>query len=134
VLSTPNEVDITGEAREPVWDPTLGIPVEIIWQGTAAHRLVTIGDSLTHGFASGAVYQTDLSYSAIIADELGWDGLRYPRYGGPGGLPLNLELLMRELDQHFAPRWTGGSCRWHCFAAGSSWIRWRTTGSGGPVR
>lgn len=101
MLSTPNEVDITGEAREPVWDPTLGIPVEIIWQGTAAHRLVTIGDSLTHGFASGAVYQTDLSYSAIIADELGWDGLRYPRYGGPGGLPLNLELLMRELDQHF---------------------------------
>jgi hypothetical protein len=84
-----------------VWDPTLGIPVEIVWQGTAAHRLVTIGDSLTHGFASGAVYQTDLSYSAIIADELGWDGLRYPRYGGPGGLPLNLELLMRELDQHF---------------------------------
>jgi hypothetical protein len=101
VLSTPNEVDVTGEAREPVWDPTLGIPVEIVWQGTAAHRLVTIGDSLTHGFASGAVYQTDLSYSAIIADELGWDGLRYPRYGGPGGLPLNLELLTRELDQHF---------------------------------
>lgn len=47
------------------------------------------------------MYQPDLSYSAIVADELGWDGLRYPRYGGPGGLPLNLELLMRELEQHF---------------------------------
>ncbi|MGH3782930.1 MAG: hypothetical protein ACRDRO_20490, partial [Pseudonocardiaceae bacterium] len=99
--NTPDEVDITAQAREPVWDPTLGIPVDITWRGSATHRLVTIGDSLSQGFASGAVYQTDLSYSAIIADELGWDGLRYPRYGGPGGLPLNLELLMRELEQHF---------------------------------
>jgi len=41
---TPKDVDITGQAREPVWDPTLGISVEIAWQGTAAHRLVTIGD------------------------------------------------------------------------------------------
>jgi hypothetical protein len=82
-------------------DPTLGITVDNAWQGVPAHRLVTIGDSLSQGYASGAVYQTDLSYSAIIADELGWDGLRYPRYGGPGGLPLNLELLMRELEKHF---------------------------------
>jgi hypothetical protein len=67
-----------------VEDPTLGITVANAWQGAPVHRLVTIGDSLSQGYASGAVYQTDLSYSAIIADELGWDGLRYPRYGGPG--------------------------------------------------
>jgi len=100
-VSRPNEVDGTTEGREPLWDPALGIPVDTAWQGTPVHRLVSIGDSLTQGFASGAVYQTDLSYSAIIAYELGWDGLRYPRYGGPGGLPLNIELLMRELEQHF---------------------------------
>ncbi|MBA2472586.1 MAG: hypothetical protein H0V41_10240, partial [Pseudonocardiales bacterium] len=47
------------------------------------------------------MYRTDLSYSAIVAYELGWAGLRFPRYGGPGGLPLNLELLMRELEQRF---------------------------------
>jgi hypothetical protein len=100
-VGIPEEIDVTTQAREPVWDPTLGIPVETAWQGTPAHRLVSIGDSLAQGFASGAVFQTDLSYSAIIADELGWNGLRYPRYGGPGGLPLNLELLMRELESHF---------------------------------
>ncbi|MGH3550137.1 MAG: hypothetical protein ACRDQU_18895 [Pseudonocardiaceae bacterium] len=100
-MDIPEEVDITREARKPEWDPTVGIEVHPVWEGTPRHRLVTIGDSLTQGFASGAVYQTDLSYSAIVAYELGWAGLRYPRYGGPGGLPLNLELLMRELEAHF---------------------------------
>ena len=100
-MSTPDDVVITSEAREPVWDPALGIPVDTTWQGTPTNRLVTIGDSLTQGFASGAIYQTDLSYSATIAYELGCDGLRYPLYGGPGGLPLNIELLMRVLEERF---------------------------------
>ena len=100
-MSPPDDVVITTEAREPVWDPTVGIPVDTTWQGTPANRLVTIGDSVTQGFASGAIYQTDLSYSATIAYELGWDGLRYPIYGGPGGLPLNIELLMRVLEERF---------------------------------
>lgn len=84
-----------------MWDPTLGIPVVSDWQGTPRHRFVSIGDSITHGFRSGAVFETDLSYSAIIAHQLGWDGLRYPHYDGPGGLPLNIERMMRELEQHF---------------------------------
>jgi hypothetical protein len=100
-MSPPDDVVVTTEAREPVWDPTLGIPVETAWQGRPINRLVTIGDSLTQGFASGAIYQTDLSYPATIAYELGWDKLRYPIYGGPGGLPLNIELLMRVLEERF---------------------------------
>ncbi|HEX2297875.1 MAG TPA: hypothetical protein VHH34_05050 [Pseudonocardiaceae bacterium] len=92
------DVEIKSVPREPVTDPTLGIPVATAWHGTPAHRLVSIGDSLTHGFASGAVSATDLSYSAIIAHELGWAGLRFPRYEF-GGLPLNIELLLRELEQ-----------------------------------
>jgi len=99
----PDDLPVTTVAREPVWDSTLGIVVDNDWQGEPPHRLVSIGDSLTQGFMSGAVYATDLSYPAMIAHELGWSGLRYPRYGGPGGLPLNIELLLRELDREFGP-------------------------------
>jgi hypothetical protein len=86
--------------REPCFDPTVGVALPSpTWQGEPRNRLVVIGDSLTHGFQSGAVFNTDLSYGAIIAYELGWlDAFRYPRYPGLGGLPINLELLMRDLE------------------------------------
>jgi hypothetical protein len=88
-----------GEPRIPEFDPTLGLTVKVKTKGEPPTRLVTIGDSLTHGFQSGAVFNTDISYPAIIAYELGWlDRFRYPRYLGNGGLPLNVELLLRELE------------------------------------
>ncbi|GLY38727.1 hypothetical protein Amsp01_047510 [Amycolatopsis sp. NBRC 101858] len=91
---------ITQESRKPEVDPTLGIEVKPDRHGEPRHRLVTIGDSLTHGFQSGSVFHTDISYPAIIAYELGWlDSFRYPTYDGFGGLPLNIELLLRELEQ-----------------------------------
>ncbi|MFD4180431.1 hypothetical protein [Rhodococcus sp. NPDC058514] len=90
--------------REPEPDPTLRTVVRPRHKGAPPHRLVTIGDSLTHGMQSGAVFNTDLSYPAIIAYELGWlDRFRFPRYGGPGGLPLNLELLLRRIEKDFGP-------------------------------
>jgi hypothetical protein len=62
---TPPDVEIRFEARKPITDPTLGIPVNISKIGNPQHRLVTIGDSLTHGFQSGAIFNTSLSYPAI---------------------------------------------------------------------
>jgi hypothetical protein len=100
----PDDVKIRTSPREPVSDPTLGIAVEVSRRGRPPHRLVTIGDSLLHGFQSGAVFHTDISAPAIVAYELGWPDFRYPRYGGPGGLPLNIEVLLRELEQWFGPR------------------------------
>lgn len=100
----PEDVEIRATPREPVQDPTLGIDVAIARQGRPRHRLVSIGDSLTHGFQSGAVFNTSLSYSAIIAHELGGTALRYPLYGGPGGLPVNIELILRELHRRFGPQ------------------------------
>lgn len=89
-------------ARAPATDPTLGIPVPARGRGEPPHRLVSIGDSITQGFQSGAVFQTDLSYPAIVAYELGClDRFRFPRYGGPGGLPLNIELMLREVEAEF---------------------------------
>ncbi|MGZ4637999.1 MAG: hypothetical protein ACXV2J_02950 [Actinomycetes bacterium] len=93
------------QPRTPVSDPTLGIDVTSPSMGEPPNRLVVIGDSLSHGFQSGAVFHTDLSYGAIIAYELGWlDEFRYPRYPGKGGLPLNIELLLRDLESHLGPK------------------------------
>jgi hypothetical protein len=116
---TPEDVEIRAEAREPVTDPTLGIAVNVNLQGTPRHRLVTIGDSLTHGFKSGAIADTSFSYPRIIAKELGWDGLRYPTYNGPGGgLPLNLEWLARQLEKRY-----GEKINWWEFPPGLALIR-----------
>ena len=98
----PKEVRIRTKTREPETDPTLGVAVKVVRTGTPRHRLVTIGDSLTHGFQSGAIYNTDLSYPAIIAWELGWyQQFRRPHYEGFGGLPLNIEYLVRNLEGEF---------------------------------
>jgi hypothetical protein len=97
----PDEVKVQAlrEPRVPEFDATLGKEGPAAGTGEPRHRLVVIGDSLTHGFQSGAVFNTDLSYGAIIAYELGClDEFRYPRYPGPGGLPLNIELLLRDLE------------------------------------
>lgn len=102
----PDDVVIQPEARKPVTDPTLGIPVTVQSQGTPRHRLVMVGDSLSHGFQSGAIFNTSLSYPVMIAQALGWQQhFRYPTYDGPGdGLPLNLERLARELDRRFGSK------------------------------
>ncbi|HWB35174.1 MAG TPA: hypothetical protein VHA75_04025 [Rugosimonospora sp.] len=71
---------------------------------TPPHRLVAVGDSLTHGFQSGAIFNTRLSYPAIIAHELGFAGFRYPRYEGQGGLPLNVEYLLRDLERRYGTK------------------------------
>ena len=106
-IDTPDTVKerVVKGARVPEFDPTVGVPSPPTGEGIPPHRLVVIGDSLSQGFQSGAIFNTDDSYAAIIAYELGWlDSLHYPRYQGPGGLPLNLELLCRELEQGFGPK------------------------------
>jgi hypothetical protein len=89
--------------RAPETDPRLGISVSLNRGSQPQHRLVTIGDSVTHGFQSGAIFNTRLSYPMLIARELGWsDKLRFPSYNSPGdGLPLNLEKLATEMGKSF---------------------------------
>ena len=87
-------------------DPTLGIEVPRGAAAPAKHRLVTVGDSLTHGFMSAAVHRTDLSWPAITAYELGLtaEQFTFPTYEwptGPGGLPLDLERLARAFEKRF---------------------------------
>lgn len=109
-MSVPASVKITRAARVPEFDPALGETVPAAAPTSVpANKLVTIGDSLTHGFQSGAIFNTDLSWPAIVAWEAGIFGtFRRPHYLGYGGLPLNLEYLIRDLERRF-----GDQVRWY---------------------
>jgi hypothetical protein len=120
---TPSDVPIHESPREPITDPTLGIPVPRPAGRRAKNRLVTVGDSLTHGFMSGAIFRTDLSWPAIVAFEMGLqaDEFRFPTYEwptGPGGLPLDLERLARALEARYGDR-----VDWWEIAAAGLWVR-----------
>lgn len=110
--STPSDVVVTTQPRRPapVADADLKIDIPPTDRsGRPRHRLVAIGDSLTHGFHNLAVYNTDVSYPAQIAYELGWyDEFKRPRYDDEhGGLPLNLEYLARRFDANNESEWRG---------------------------
>lgn len=105
---TPPDVIVTDTAPPPITDPTLGVALGTPPPGATAppanptHALVTIGDSLTHGVSSGAVFRTDLSWPALVARRLAISDFAFPAYGGPlDGLPLNAETLLRRLQDTF---------------------------------
>lgn len=102
--ATPPDVVVTESARPLITDPTLGVPLAPGGPPAIAakHPLVTVGDSLTHGMSNGAVFFTDRSWPALVAQHIGADQFRFPGYGGPlDGLPLNLEALGRRLQDTF---------------------------------
>src|SRR4051812_1748773 len=112
---------INTEAREPVLDPRLGIEVDVDRTGSPRNRLVTIGDSITHGFMSAAVFRTDLSWPAVVAFELGeLDEFRRPVYeppSGPGGIPLDIERALRSFEARF-----GAKLDWHEIVSAAAWL------------
>lgn len=97
---TPDDVIIRTQARIPETDPFLGIPVQLQEPAaTPKHRLVVLGDALSLGFQSLAMYRKDHFYPAMIARELGcYDAFRQPEFLAFGGLPLNLEYVVREME------------------------------------
>lgn len=104
---TPPEVVVTDKIPPRITDPTLGVPLGAPGPDVPTvpdpprHPLVTVGDSLTHGMSSGAVFATHLSWPAQVARALQAPFV-VPTYGGPlGGLPLNIEGLLRELQDQF---------------------------------
>jgi GDSL-like Lipase/Acylhydrolase len=72
-------------------------------EGVKMARLVAIGDSLTQGFHSLAITNTDQSYPAMIASAMGLavDEFRLPDFRGRGGLPLSVEWLARNLEDRY---------------------------------
>ncbi|MBI5367328.1 MAG: hypothetical protein HZA54_09845 [Planctomycetes bacterium] len=68
--------------------------------------LVVVGDSLSQGFQNGAICRTDWSYPALLARCLGAPAFRVPDFAGEGGLPLNLEALIRLLNHRYGDHLT----------------------------
>ncbi|NJL48194.1 MAG: lipase [Leptolyngbyaceae cyanobacterium SM2_5_2] len=64
-------------------------------------KLVAIGDSLTQGFQSGAIFRTDLSYPALMARSMGLKiPSEFPIPSFPGsGLPFNIEDALRVMEK-----------------------------------
>lgn len=104
--AVPDDVIVTDTAREPETDSALGVSVDLgAPSGSPRNRLVVVGDSLSHGFQSGAIFHTDISYPAIIAWELGWyDRFRFPTYPAFGGIPFNIEFLIADLEHRFGSK------------------------------
>lgn len=64
------------------------------------HKVACIGDSLTQGFQNGCVYRTDLSFPALLAQCFEDNKFHAPVFTEKGGLPINLELLIRYLRNY----------------------------------
>jgi len=112
--SLPADVDLRSEAPPRETDPTLGVaraaivasPDDAPPGGAAVNRMVTVGDSLTHGFKSGGVAEPHFARPTLVASRLGF-AFRFPFFNAPPicpGLPVNLEKLIVELEKHHGGR------------------------------
>ena len=66
--NTPPDVIVRHQARAPETDPLLGLPLDRGDAPPGRHRLVVLGDSLTHGYQSNAIFNmngTGTSLNAI---------------------------------------------------------------------
>ena len=65
-------------------------------------KLFVIGDSFSQGFMSLAAARTDLSYPSLIAKSMQINNWQIPNWP-KGGLPINVELLLREIQNLCGP-------------------------------
>lgn len=74
-------------------------------QTSKKHKLAVIGDSLAQGFKNGGIYRTDLSFPALLAEAMGADtDLQSPDFTAKGGIPINLEMLVRGLHEAYGDK------------------------------
>ncbi|NGP75412.1 hypothetical protein G3570_02120 [Balneolaceae bacterium YR4-1] len=73
------------------------------------HKLAVVGDSITQGFQNGGIYRTDINFPAFLNQcfepEPQFD---QPLFTAQGGIPLNLEVLVRGLSDEF-----GSTLEWN---------------------
>lgn len=81
-----------------------------LWNNeTPKHKLVVLGDSIGQGFQNGGVYRTDLSFPALLSKCFEPEPkFEQPLFTAQGGIPLNLEVLVRGLSDEY-----GDSLEWN---------------------
>ena len=96
---TPRDVKVGSEPRVPEFDPRAGVAGSFTFPAAPKpqppHRLVVIGDSLSHGFQSGAIYNTDISYPALIVTDSNGRVLQGGG-SGPSASSVDLSLLVSQ--------------------------------------
>lgn len=68
------------------------------------HKLVVVGDSLSQGFKNGGIYRTDVNFPSFI--HRCFDpapAFDQPSFTAQAGIPINLEVLIRGLEDEFGP-------------------------------
>lgn len=72
---------------------------------SSKHKLVVLGDSVGQGFQNGGVYRTDLSFPNFLAQCFEPEpDLDQPLFTAQGGIPLNLEILVRGLSDEYGDK------------------------------
>lgn len=71
----------------------------------AEHKLVVLGDNIGQGFQNGGVYRTDLSFPNFLVECFQPESIfDQPLFTAQGGIPLNLEILLRGLTDEFGEK------------------------------
>lgn len=65
------------------------------------HRLAAMGDSMAQGFKNGGIYRVDLSFPAFLGRAMGDFPFEVPSFSAQGGIPINMEVLVRGLQEEF---------------------------------
>ncbi|GAA3632613.1 hypothetical protein [Microlunatus ginsengisoli] len=89
-----------------IWEPRRPVDLDPLIPSVGSrprrkHRLVVLGDSISHGFKSLAIRDTELSWPKLVARYGGLGQFKVPWYDGPDvapGLPFNLEAAIRALQ------------------------------------
>lgn len=82
----------------------------VIWNNSKPqHKLAVLGDSVSQGFQNGGVYRTDQNFPAFLSRCFEPDPeFRQPLFTAQGGIPLNLEVLVRGLSEKY-----GNTLEWN---------------------
>lgn len=73
------------------------------------YKLVVLGDSVSQGFQNGGIYRTDLNFPAFLVQCFEpQPDFSQPVFTAQGGIPLNLEVLVRGLSDEYGDtlEWT----------------------------